>query len=250
MHCAPTQDDKNEKHLDCLIKVRHPFALVLLAESIETNVMQHNPYIIEPSLDREQELALKNKRTGILIFQVSWIMAFVAFAMVNFQLRFTAISWPPPGVEKLNPLLPTLGTLGLLMSVFTVRRAVKAISYDNTRRMIGLLRLTLIFGGAFIGIMAYEWLAVKPVPQELMTLANGAEVIGPISQYNTVFRVMTAFHAVHALAIALFLGAHVLRRARQGAYSSADYWDVEAGAKLWYFVFVAWMIFYVVLYWI
>jgi len=212
--------------------------------------MQHNPYMMERSLDREQELALKNKRTGVLIFQISWIMAFVAFAMVNFQLRFTATSWPPAGVEKLNPLLPTLGTLGLLVSVFAVRRAVKAISYDNTKRMMGLLRLTLLLGVVFISIMAYEWLAVKPVPQELMTLANGAEVIGPISQYNTVFRVMTAFHAIHALAIVVFIGVHVLRRAHHGAYSSADYWDVEAGAKLWYFVFVAWIIFYVVLYWI
>ncbi len=212
--------------------------------------MQHNPYMVERSLDREQELALKNKRTGILIFQISWIMAFVTFAIVNFQLRFTATSWPPAGVEKLDPLLPSLATLGLLLSVFTVRRAVKAISHDDTRRMMGLLRLTLILGVLFIVTMAYEWVSVKPVPQELMTLANGEEVLGPISQYNTVFRVMTAFHAVHALAIVLFIGLNVLPRAHRGIYTSADYWDVEAGAKLWYFVFVAWIIFYVVLYWI
>lgn len=212
--------------------------------------MQQNPYMLEHNIDREQEIALKNKRTGILIFQISWIMAFVCFAIVNFQLRFTATSWPPAGVEKLDPLLPSLATLGLLASVFTVRGAVNAIRRDNPHQMKGLLRLTLLLGVLFIGTMAYEWLSIKPVPHELMTLANGEEVTGPISQYNTVFRVMTAFHAVHALAIALFIGLHVLKRARHGAYSSAEYWDVEAGAKLWYFVFVAWIIFYVVLYWI
>jgi hypothetical protein len=32
-------------------------------------------------------------------------------------------------------------------------------------------------------------------------------------------------------------------------YGALNFWAVEAGAKLWYFVLVAWMLFYVVIYW-
>jgi hypothetical protein len=47
-----------------------------------------------------------------------------------------------------------------------------------------------------------------------------------------------------------------MRRAEAGAFKPTprrpvvDTWDVEAGAKLWYFVVFAWLLFYAVLYWI
>lgn len=203
----------------------------------------------EQTLTREEQIALKNKRTGILIFQMSWIMAFVALVIVNWQLRFTAPTWPPAGVEPLNPVLPTLATGGLLLSGWLARRAVVAITHDHQAGLVALLRGVLVLGAIFIAVMVYEWLAVPPVPQGEVTLLSGEEVSAPITQYNAIFRVMTAFHAVHALAIGAYIFG-VFRKARAGAYSSVDYWEVEASAKLWYFVVVAWIIFYVVLYWI
>ena len=75
-----------------------------------------------------------------------------------------------------------------------------------------------------------------------------ADPLSQISgQYSDVFRVMTAYHALHALVIG-YMMFNALKKGRAGAYTSLDNWDVEGAAKLWYFVVVAWILFYVVLY--
>ena len=51
------------------------------------------------------------------------------------------------------------------------------------------------------------------------------------------------------LAIAVFMGM-IRRGARAGQYGPTNFWPVEGAAGLWYFVIFAWMLFYVVLYWI
>jgi heme/copper-type cytochrome/quinol oxidase subunit 3 len=209
----------------------------------------HLSYDRDRSLRRQQEMALKNRRTGINIFQVSWIMVFICLIVVNWQIRTGAPSWPPPGAERLEPLLPTLATAGLLISVFFTRRAINSLSGDQRERFFKNWRVTLGLGTAFIVIMLFEWLTIPTgveSAQGAMMLITG-QTLGWISQYVTVFRVMTAFHGFHALVIGLYM-LWVMGRAEAGAYSSADYWDAEAGAKLWYFVVVAWIMFYVVLY--
>jgi hypothetical protein len=53
---------------------------------------------------------------------------------------------------------------------------------------------------------------------------------------------------VHALVIGGYM-FNVYIHGRQGMYGQFDFWAVEAGAKLWYFVLVAWALFYIVIYW-
>lgn len=214
--------------------------------------MQHNlgnNYRSYTRTARDEELALKNKRTGMTIFQISWIMAFISLVVVNWQLRFGETSWPPAGIEPLNPLLPTLVTVGLIVSVVLARRANTAISEDQQQRFRILWRGTLVLGAIFIAVMLFEWVNVPEVSTEMMVLANGIETEGVTNQYYAVFRLMTGFHIFHALVIGIYM-LMVLHKANQGAYGSRDYWDVEAGMKLWYFVVVAWLMFYVVLYWV
>jgi heme/copper-type cytochrome/quinol oxidase subunit 3 len=181
-------------------------------------------------LTREEEIALKNRRFGLFLFQLSWILVFVCLIFVNWQLRYQYESWPPTGVPKLGLGLPSLATVMLLVSAFLARRGTRAIAADNHVEFTSSWRWVLGLGAAFAVMMAFEWLNAP---------------MG--TQYGTLFRVMTAFHAIHALAIGAFMW-RVLRHSER--YNSQDYWPVEAGAKLWYFVTVAWLMFYVVLYWI
>ncbi|MEP7292690.1 MAG: cytochrome c oxidase subunit 3 [Chloroflexota bacterium] len=171
---------------------------------------------------------LRNKRTGVTIFQLSWMLVFVCLIMVNLQIRVNFASWPPPGVAPLDRLLPTLATVGLLVSAWLTRAGRRAIANDQRGVFRTNWRIALGLGALFIGVMAFEWVSV------------------PITgQYSTLFRVMTAFHAVHALIIGYIL-LRVYRSAEQ--YDSVHHWAVEAAAKLWYFVVVAWILFYAVLY--
>ena len=185
-------------------------------------------YLIDQPLSRRELQDLRNKRTGVTIFQLSWMLVFVCLIIVNLQIRNNFVSWPPPGVAPLDRTLPTLATVGLLASAWLIRAGRHAIANDQRETLRSTWGVALALGAGFILVMAYEWLTV------------------PISgQYSMLFRVMTAFHAVHALVI----GAIILVVQRNaGAYNALHHWAVEATAKLWYFVVVAWILFFAVLY--
>lgn len=187
--------------------------------------------LLEPDLTREEFQALQNKRAGMFIFQVSWIMAFLCLVFVNWQMRFSP-QWMPEGTEAVSGLPGGIATVVLLLSVFFTRRAVTAIRDDDRRAFMTQWAATLGLGAGFVVIMLYEWVAIT----------TG-------TQYAQVFRLMTGFHVFHALVIGGYM-LMVYRRAQHGAYGARDFWAVEAGAKLWYFVFIAWILFYVVIYWL
>lgn len=189
-----------------------------------------NQDLLEQKLSRKELQDLRNKRTGLFIFQVSWIMAFVCLVIVNWQLRSGAISWPPPGVEPLSPVLPTIATIVLAVSAWLARSATHALKADNIALFLSRWRVAIGLGAVFALVMAYEWIAI------------------PYSAvFSDVFRMMTGFHGFHAIAIGLFMYS-VYRGARDGVYHALNFWPVEGAKSLWDFVLVAWLLFYVVLY--
>ncbi len=187
--------------------------------------------ILEENLTREEYQALQNKRAGMFIFQVSWIMAFLCMVMVNWQMRFSS-EWLPPGAEKISPVVGSIATVALFISIVLARRSLIAIKADDGRAFLTQWMGALGLGGLFIALMLYEWFAVP----------TG-------TQYAQVFRLMTGFHVFHAVAIGLYM-ANVYLNGQKGLYGSSGFWAVEAGVKLWYFVFAAWILFYIVIYWI
>lgn len=189
--------------------------------------MQHN-VMERGELSRRELQDLRNKRTGVTIFQLSWMLVFVCLILVNLFVRSNFVSWPPPGVERLSPWLPTAATVGLIASAWFARNGRKGIETGRRDLLVFNWRIVLGLGLAFILAMLLEWLSVPPS-----------------GQYSTLFKVMTAFHGVHALVIGAIL-LNVYRNVEN--YDAVHHWAVEAAAKLWYFVVVAWLLFYTVLY--
>lgn len=180
------------------------------------------------ALTREEALALKNRRTLVTLFQCSWILVFVLLAAISLQIRSTMEERPV--LNAVQFLVPALATVGILASGWAARDGLRAIRADERARFLSRWRLSLALGAAFVVVM-------------LAVLA-----FNPYSgQYAQIFRVMIGYHALHALVIGAWM-VQVLRNAVQGAYSSGDHWGPEAGARLWYFVIAAWVLFYVVLY--
>lgn len=201
-------------------------------------------------LAREQQQTLDNRRLGLLIFQISWFMAFIALTVVNWQLRFSYSSWPPPNVEAMGVVLPTIATLLLLGGVMFARRARQQIMMDATNDFLRSWAWVIGMGTVFVLVMAYEWVHVG-----LVDVTD--------SQYQSVFRLMTGFHSLHALAVGAYM-VNIWRNARHAMqvdagqasddanvvrYGSDNYWPIESAAKMWDFVFIAWLLFYIVLYW-
>jgi heme/copper-type cytochrome/quinol oxidase subunit 3 len=186
--------------------------------------------VSEQELSRDELMALRNKRTGMTVFQLSWIMVFVCLFIINISIRGNFTSWPPEGVERLSPIMPIIVSVLLLASGWTAYQSLVAINRDDTARFSSQWRLTLALGVLFLVGMAVHWVSVNDA-----------------GQYGTISRVMIAYHALHALVIMLYMW-NVDGRVRAGVVNARDSWAVEAGVKLWYFVIVAWIIFFIALY--
>jgi heme/copper-type cytochrome/quinol oxidase subunit 3 len=184
----------------------------------------------EPALSRDELIALRNKRTGMTVFQLSWIMVFVCLFIVNMSIRGNFLTWPPAEIEPLNPLFPIIATILLFISGWTVVASQTAFNAAQRPLFFGRWRLTLGLGVLFLVAMAVHWFGVTDS-----------------GQYGTIARVMIGYHALHALAIMAYMW-HVDGRVRANAVSIRDGWAVEAGVKLWVFVIIAWVIFFVALY--
>jgi heme/copper-type cytochrome/quinol oxidase subunit 3 len=189
---------------------------------------------VEQQLSRKELQDLRNKRTGLALFQLSWIIIFVVLVMAYFQIRSLAATWPPVGAEKPGLALPTIATLALLASSVLARRASHSVKDGHTDTFLSQWRVIIGLGVLFALIMAYQFVAIP---------------FDAPGQYGVMFRVLIGYHLIHALVIGGFL-IRVYRGGQEGQYGPMNFWLVEAAAGLWNFVTVAWILFYLVLYWL
>ena len=194
-------------------------------------------------LEREQYEAqrrLRNNRLGITIFQISWIMVFICLVIVYWQMGYQP-GWRPSAEQAPHALLPTLATIALTGSAWFAHRALKTVEATDPQYRVAqqppffrdwLLAIGL--GAFFFVVMMTQFLAVP----------SGTE-LG--EQFGLIYRVMIGYHAVHAIVILLMM-VQVWRFGKDWRYHRENSWSVEAAAKLWYFVVVAWLLFYAVLY--
>ncbi len=189
----------------------------------------------EERLRQEEELRLRNNRLGLLLFQGSWILVFVCMLVVYWWMGYQP-GWRPTPEQAPDPILPTLATVGLIASGWLARRAWKTIEQTepdaSKAPFIRTWQISLALGVGFFAIMMTQFFAV-PTGEE--------------ARFGTIYRVLIGYHALHALVIG-FMMFQVMRFAQAGRYHAENSWSVEATAKLWYFVVVAWLLFYAVLY--
>lgn len=183
-------------------------------------------------LEREAEMRLRNNRLGLTVFQGSWILAFVCLVIAYWQIGFSP-EWRPSASERPDMVLPTIATLGLLLSTWYARSGLKAVEADRIKAFLSRWLIAMGLGVVFFVIMVSQFFAVP------------ASTDG--QQYGFIYRLMIGYHAFHTLVIGIMM-VQIWRLGRQGRYHADNSWSVEATAKLWYFVTVAWVLFYVVLY--
>ncbi len=177
----------------------------------------------------QADLALKNKRFGLLIWRFANGGVFAFFILANYLMRQVQPTWPPEGVARLDPGIPALITLALLVSAIPASQAQAAIHRDDRPAMFRNLLITLALGVIFLLGMVVIW---TQVPHS--------------GSYSAIFFTMTGFHALHT-AVGMLLFGYVFLKAQQGAYSKESHWTVEASVVFWHFVDLMWLLYFVVL---
>nr|YP_187595.1 cytochrome c oxidase subunit III [Astropecten polyacanthus]BAD86703.1 cytochrome oxidase subunit III [Astropecten polyacanthus] len=182
----------------------------------------------------------KGLRYGMLLFITSEVCFFFAFFWAFFHSSLAptielGVSWPPTGIEPINPfLVPLLNTAVLLSSGVTVTWAHHSILSGNRKEAIQALTLTVFLGLYFSALQAWEYF------DSPFTIAD--------SVYGSTFFVATGFHGLHVLIGTTFLIV-CLARLITFHFSNNHHFGFEAAAWYWHFVDVVWLFLYICIYW-
>ena len=186
-------------------------------------------------------------RYGMIMFIASEVMFFVAWFWAVFdaslfydeanqvsRLAYTGGTWPPAGMEVLDPLhLPLYNTVILLLSGTTVTWAHHALLHNDRSGLKWGLALTIVLGILFSSVQAYEY---AHAPYSF----SG-------SLYGATFFMATGFHGFHVLVGTIFLLVCFFR-ALAGDFTPKQHFGFEAAAWYWHFVDVVWLFLFFVIY--
>ncbi|KAA0699746.1 cytochrome c oxidase subunit 3 [Neorhizobium sp. P12A] len=186
-------------------------------------------------------------RYGMIMFIASEVMFFVAWFWAYFdaslfpneaiqasRTAFTGGTWPPKGIEVLDPWhLPIYNTIILLLSGTTVTWAHHALLHNDRRGLIQGLVLTVLLGALFSSVQAFEYIHAP------FAFKN--------SIYGATFFMATGFHGFHVLIGTIFLLV-CLVRAIKGDFTPKQHFGFEAAAWYWHFVDVVWLFLFFCIY--
>ena len=205
-------------------------------------------------------------RYGMIMFIASEVMFFAAFFWMFFEMAFfhghragaaCAIeevckawsTWPPEGVETLDPWqLPLVNTLLLLTSGTTVTWAHHALQAGDRKSAIWGLVLTVVLGALFTCVQASEYLEViKDHNFHFFLFPDSAEQNGSANLFGSIFFMATGFHGFHVLIGTIFLLVCLIR-AIKGDFTPKKHFGFEAAAWYWHFVDVVWLFLFAFVY--
>lgn len=182
----------------------------------------------------------RGMRWGIILFIASEVIFFFSFFWAFFHRSLAptpeiGCSWPPTGIEPINPFaIPLLNTGVLLGSGVTVTFAHHALIEGSRRNAIQGLVFTVGLGIYFTFLQAQEYFCAP------FTIAD--------SVYGSTFFVATGFHGLHVLIGTTFLFICLVRTYKHH-FSVGHHFGFEAAAWYWHFVDVVWLFLYLCIYW-
>jgi cytochrome c oxidase subunit III len=193
---------------------------------------------------------------GIWVFLVTEIMffggVFAAYAILRW-LYFAAFEG---GSHLLDVRLGAINTVVLLGSSLTMALSVRSAQIGNRRALVLFLILTMILGGAFLGVKAYEYrqkfvehivpsLDWAPEGVILARLSPGG--LDHAQLYFFFYFAMTGLHALHMI-IGMGLLLWLVLRARKGSFTPQYFAPVEVVGLYWHFVDIVWIFLFPLLY--
>jgi cytochrome c oxidase subunit III len=193
---------------------------------------------------------------GIWVFLVTEIMFFGGLFAAYTIYRSFYFSAFEGGSHILDVRLGAVNTAVLLTSSLTMALSVRSAQMGNRRALVLLLIATMILGGIFLGIKAYEYdqkfvehvvpaLNWAPEGEVLARLTPGG--LEHAQLYFIFYFAMTGLHAVHMI-IGMGLLLWLVVRARKGSFTPHYFAPVEVVGLYWHFVDIVWIFLFPLLY--
>jgi cytochrome c oxidase subunit III len=170
---------------------------------------------------------------GVIFFLCSEVALFGALIFAYLYLRRSLGTWPPPGIPRLEVVLPAINTVVLISSGFFCHYAYTAIKRGRQRLFMVLLLLTIVFGAAFVSGQAYEY-------KQLKTAINH-------DIFGATFFTLTGLHGAHVSLGVLALIAVFLLGLR-GRWTRDHNFAVHGVTLYWHFVDAVWVVLFAIFY--
>jgi len=173
---------------------------------------------------------------GLLVFLGTEVMFFAGLVSAFLILRAGNPAWPPVGQPRLPVEVTGFNTILLLLSGYTVHRALQAIRQGHARNLNIWLLITGALGAIFLGVQGFEW----------VRLVNYGLTVSS-SVYGGTFYTLIGCHALHVV-VAVIVLLVVLVRSSTGSYSMHHHSGVELCRVYWFFVVGIWPALYGLVY--
>jgi len=176
-------------------------------------------------------------KLGMWIFLAADAMSFGGLLAGYGALRYYSHDWPVPK-HVLGINLTAFMTFLLIVSSFTMVKALSASRRGDLGRTKLFLGLTMLGGLSFLGLQAYEWTHLIHEGVTLTGNPFGSALFG------TTFFILTGFHGCHVLAGVIYLGFTLM-------LAGAGKWhfnEIEITGLYWHFVDLIWILVFTFVY--
>jgi len=184
----------------------------------------------------EEVHRFETSKLGVWVFLFSEILLFGGLFAAYAVFRGLFFQDFHRDHQQLNVTLGAINTVVLLVSSFTVARAVASIQRGKTRPLNLYLLLTILCGLVFLVNKYFEYSA-----------KFSHDIFPWTSTFFSLYFVMTGLHGLHVLGGVIALST-ALVLALRGRFSSTNYVIVEGTALYWHLVDIVWIYLFPMLY--
>jgi len=172
---------------------------------------------------------------AIWLFLATEVMFFTGLIGTYLVIRMGAEHWPNPA-NRLAVDITAFNTFVLIISSWTVVRALHAIQSGDKGGLVRWLGLSILLGSFFVGIQVFEYFQL---------VAHGSTPNQDL--FWSTFYAMTGFHGLHVVVgviwlLVLWVGA------LRGKYTAENYLRIELGGLYWHFVDLVWVLLFTLVY--
>ncbi len=186
---------------------------------------------------------------GMWIFLITEVMFFGGMFTAYTVYRRAYSDAFAVASASLNVTIGAINTAVLLVSSFTMVMAVRAAQLGQRRMIVLFLVATLIFGGVFLGVKAYEWnekFEQHHVPGPSFHL-DGVPQQGHAQLFFSLYFAMTGLHALH-MVVGVGLLSWLIGLAYKGRFTAEYDTPVDIAGLYWHFVNIIWIFLFPLLY--
>ncbi len=179
-------------------------------------------------------------KLGMWVFLAGDAMSFGGLLAGYGAMRASSPDWPNP-LEALGIELTAFMTFLLIVSSFTMVKALSAAKHNDLPNFRKYLLLTIIGGTVFLGLQAYEWTHLTHIGMTMSGNPWGAPLFG------TTFYILTGFHGCHVFGGVVYLTC-VLFTGMNGRFLGENSSPVEIVGLYWHFVDLVWILVFTFVY--